>query len=357
MAALSLARNLRDLENRLERIIVAYNEAGEPVFARELNVVGAMMVLLKDAINPNLVQTTENTPAFIHCGPFGNIAHGCNSVRATHLALKLADYVVTEAGFAADLGAEKFINIKCRLSGLKPAVAVLVATCRALKMHGGVPLEQINEENLDALEAGLPNLRIHIENLKKFHLPVVVAVNRFLSDTSAELDSVLNFCDSMDVPTALSEVAVLGGNGGLELAKKVISVIDNNVQTDSQLHTLYDVNSPIKEKISTIAREIYRAEGVDYHPLAEENIKQLERHGLKNLPICMAKTQYSISDDPKKLGAPTNWRLTVRDIKVSNAPGYIVVLTGKMLLMPGMPKNAAVERIGLDDEGNTYGLS
>ncbi len=357
MATLSLATDLKDLKRRLERIVVAYNEADEPIYAGQLNVVGAMMVLLKDAINPNLVQTTENTPALIHCGPFGNIAHGCNSVRATHLALKLADYVVTEAGFAADLGAEKFINIKCRLSGLKPAVAVLVATCRALKMHGGVPKEQIDEENRSALEAGLPNLRVHLENLKKFHLPVVVAVNRFPSDTPAELDAVFDFCAAMETPAALSEVTALGGYGGLELAEKVLSLIDNDDNADSPLHTLYDVNLPIKEKIETIAREIYRADGVDYHPLAEENIKRLERQGLNNLPVCMAKTQFSISDDPKKLGAPTDWRLTVRDIKISNAAGYLVAITGKMLLMPGMPKHAAIEKIGIDDDGNIYGLS
>ena len=357
MATLSLAADLKDLKSRLERIVVAYNEADEPIFASQLNVVGALMVLLKDAINPNLVQTTENTPALIHCGPFGNIAHGCNSVRATHLALKLADYVVTEAGFAADLGAEKFINIKCRLSGLKPAVAVLVATCRALKMHGGVPLEQIDEENRNALEAGLANLRVHIENLKKFHLPIVVAVNRFPGDTSAELDAVFDFCDAMDTPAALSEVTALGGDGGLELAEKVLSLIDNSDKADTPLHTLYDVNSPIKEKIETIAREIYRADGVDYHPLAVENINRLERQGLNNLPVCMAKTQLSISDDPKKLGAPTNWRLTVREVKISNGAGYLVAITGKMLLMPGMPKKAAIERIGIDDEGNIYGLS
>ncbi len=357
MDTLSLATDLKDLKSRLERIVVAYNKADEPIYAGQLNVVGAMMVLLKDAINPNLVQTTENTPALIHCGPFGNIAHGCNSVRATHLALKLADYVVTEAGFAADLGAEKFINIKCRLSGLKPAIAVLVATCRALKMHGGIPKEQIEEENRSALDAGLANLRIHIENLKKFHLPVVVAVNRFPSDTPAELDAVFDFCDAMKTPAALSEVTALGGDGVLELAEKVLSLIDNDDNADSPLHTLYDVNLPIKEKIETIAREIYRADGVDYHPLAEENIKRLERQGLNNLPVCMAKTQFSISDDPKKLGAPTDWRLTVRDIKISNAAGYLVAITGKMLLMPGMPKHAAIEKIGIDDDGNIYGLS
>ncbi len=357
MAILSLTKDLHDLKDRLERIVVAYNQDDEPLFASQLNVVGAMMVLLKDAISPNLVQTIENTPAIIHCGPFGNIAHGCNSVRATQIALKLTDYVVTEAGFAADLGAEKFIDIKCRLAGIKPDVAVLVTTCRALKMHGGVPREEIDKKNLEALETGFANLRIHIENLKKFHLPTVVAVNRFLSDSPAELDLVFKFCKEQDTPAALSEVAAFGGDGGLELAGEVLSIIEKNDKTDSRLHYLYDVDLPIKEKIEIIAREIYRADGVDYHELAEENINRLERHGLNNLPVCMAKTQFSISDNPKKLGAPTNWRLTVREVKISNGAGYLVAVTGKMLLMPGMPKQAAIEKIGIDDDGNSYGLS
>ncbi len=358
MAVLALARDIDDLRARLDRIVVGYTTDDQPVLAGQLGVVGAMMVLLKDAIKPNLVQTAENTPALIHCGPFANIAHGCNSVRATRLGLKMADYVITEAGFAADLGAEKFLNIKCRMAGLTPCAAVLVVTCRALKMHGGVPKDQINDENVNALREGLANAKIHIENLGKFGLPVVVAVNRFPMDTPAELDAVFEFCRSMDTPAALSEVAARGGEGGLELADAVLKTIEGqNGGSGDGYHTLYGETLPIKEKIETIGREIYRADGVDYLEAAEASIARLEKLGLDKVPVCMAKTQLSISDDPKKLGAPSGWRLTVRDVKVSNGAGFLVAVTGKMLLMPGMPKRPATERIGIDEDGNIFGLS
>jgi formate--tetrahydrofolate ligase len=358
MAILALADDLQDLQRRLNKIVVAYTREDQPVYAEQLKVTGSMAVLLKDAIKPNLVQTTENTPALIHCGPFANIAHGCNSVRATRLGLKLADYVVTEAGFAADLGGEKFIDIKCRMAGLTPAAAVLVVTCRALKMHGGVPKEAINTENVEALQAGLANVRVHIENMRKFNLPVVVAVNRFPKDTPAELDAVFAFCAAMETPAALSEVAARGGEGGRELAQAVLTAIEQKEQGNGQpFRQLYDVKLSIKEKIETIAREIYRADGVDYLEAAETSIARLERLNLNAVPVCMAKTQLSISDDPKKMAAPTGWRLTVRDVRISNGAGFLVAVTGKMLLMPGMGKKPATENIGIDDKGNIYGLS
>ena len=357
MAILSLARDSGDLRERLERIIVGYTEVGEPVFANQLDVVGAMMVLLKDAMAPNLVQTSENTPALIHCGPFGNIAHGCNSVRATRLALKLADYVVTEAGFAADLGAEKFFNIKCRSANLQPSGAVFVVSCRALKSHGGVPAGNLMVENVEAVEKGLENAEVHLENLAKFGIPVVVAVNRFPQDRKGELDAVFHFCEERGIEAALSEVAAFGGEGGLELAEKVISAIEGDTDSESNFRFLYDVEETIKRKIETIAREIYRAEGVDYEEAANNSIARIERLGMDRLPLCIAKTQLSLSDDPKKMGAPTNWRLAVKDVRVSNGAGYLVVITGKMLLMPGMPKESVVKKIGIDEDGNVYGLS
>jgi formate--tetrahydrofolate ligase len=357
MAILSLASDREDLRLRLERIVVAFTADDQPVYAGQLNVVGALLVLLKDALQPNLVQTAEHTPALVHCGPFGNIAHGCNSVRATRLALKMADYVVTEAGFAADLGAEKFLNIKCRAAALTPAVAVCVVTCRALKMHGGVSYEALGAPNVEAARKGLENVRVHVENLMKFGLPVVVAVNRFTTDDPAELDAVFEYCTAKGWKAALSEVASLGGPGGRELAEAVLAIIEENRGSPSSFHCLYDADAPLKDKIETIAREIYRADGVDYDPEAETAIVKLERLGFGGLPICMAKTQLSISDDPKKLGGPTGWRLSVRDLDIRNGAGYIVVLTGKMLLMPGMPKNSAVERIGIDADGNIFGLS
>ena len=354
MASLSLARDIQDLEARLSRIVVAYTADDHPVTAGQLDVVGALLVLLREALKPNLVQTTEGTPALIHCGPFANIAHGCNSVRATRLALKLADYAVTEAGFAADLGAEKFLDIKCPSAGLRPDAVVLVVTARALKMHGGVALEAIKQENVEALRAGLANVRVHIENLRKFGLPLVVAVNRFGHDTPAELDAIFEFCEAMDAPAALSEVAALGGQGGVELARRVLEVIES---TPNTYRPLYDPSQPIKQKIETVAREIYRADGVDYTAEADSSIERLAKLGLDHLPVCMAKTQLSISDDPKLLGAPTGWRLKVRGVKVSQGAGFIVALTGQMLLMPGMPKTPATANIGIDHEGNIYGLS
>jgi len=357
MAIMALAEDLTDLEKRLNRIVVAYTKKDQPVYAEQLDVVGAMLVLLKDAIAPNLVQTAENTPALIHCGPFANIAHGCNSARATKLALKLADYVVTEAGFAADLGAEKFMDIKCRIAGIRPNVAVFVVTCRALKMHGGVDIKDINNENLDALQLGMCNLKVHVENLSKFNTPVVVAVNRFPKDTPAELDAVFAYCKTINVEAALSEVAAFGGKGGVELADKVLAAIDLYDGKHNPFEYLYNEKTSIKEKIDIIATQIYRADGVDYDAVANDTIKRLEKLGFDKKPICMAKTQLSISDDPKKLGAPTAWRLTVRDLKVSNGAGFIIAITGKMMLMPGMPKQPATANIGIDASGEIYGLS
>lgn len=355
MAILALTDGMDDLQKRLGNILVAYTKTDQPVFASQLNVTGAMAVLLRDAIKPNIVQTTENTPALIHCGPFANIAHGCNSLMATRIALKLSDYVVTEAGFAADLGAEKFIGIKCRLSKFKPAVAVLVVTARALKMHGGIPKDQIHLENIDALKNGLENVRTHLENLEKFGIPVVIAVNRFPSDTPAELNCIFEYCHEKKVRAALSETAALGSVGGIELAEAVLETIKTNTST---FHQLYETTWPLKRKIECIATQIYRADGVDYTPEALKAIERIEALGLDiDRPICMAKTQLSISDDPKKLAAPSNWRLTVRDVLVRNGAGFVVAITGKMLLMPGMPKKPAAESIGIENDGRIFGLS
>jgi len=353
MAILALSNDRKDLRERLERIIVAWDQWGKPVFARDLKCVGAMCVLLKDALKPNLVQTYENTPALIHCGPFGNIAHGCNSIIATKMGLKLADYVITEAGFAADLGAEKFLNIKCRQGGLNPAAAVLVVSCRALKMHGGVPLEDLEKENVDAVVRGCENLRVHIENLWKFGIPQVVAVNRFPADTPHEMEAVLEYCHSMGVLAEVSEVAARGGEGGTELARSVVNLIKTKT---TRYKPLYDVNSSVKDKIETLAREIYRAGEVEYKEKADQAITRLEKNHLNNLTLCMAKTQLSISDDPKKLGAPEGYRLTVNNVKISNGAGFIVVVTGKVLLMPGMPKIPSVEVIDMEDSGTIRGL-
>ena len=354
MTIMALASDIEDLRARLGRIVVAYNTSGKPVFAQELNCIGSLVVILKDALKPNLVQTCEHTPVFVHCGPFGNIAHGSNSVSATRLALKLAPYVVTEAGFAADLGAEKFVNIKCRQAGLKPNGAVLVATVRALKFHGGVEKEDLSTENLAALKTGCENLRTHAENVQKYGLPVVVAINRFPTDTPAELDIVRKFCEEMGVPSSLSEVVARGGEGGLDLATKIKKIVD---ETPGTPNFYYETSDPIKSKIETIAREIYRADGVDYTEEAENSIKVLEENGLANWPICMAKTQASLSDDPKKRNAPRAWRLQVRGVKVSNGAGFIVALTGKMMLMPGMPRESAVQKIDIDSNGRITGLS
>ena len=354
MTIAALALDMDDLRERLGRIVVAYNKTGKPVFARELECIGSMCVILKDVLKPNLVQTCEHTPVFVHCGPFGNIAHGSNSVRATRLSLKLAPYVVTEAGFAADLGAEKFVNIKCRQAGLKPNACVLVATVRALKYHGGVEKEDLNTENLEALKTGCENLRTHAENVQKYGLPVVVAINRFPSDTPAELDTVRQYCEEIGVECSLSEVVAKGSEGGMDLAKKIKRVVDENPGAPNYYYANTD---SIKDKIQTVAREIYRADGVDYTEEADASILRLQENGLSDWPICMAKTQASLSDDPKKRNAPTGWRLQVRDVKVSNGAGFIVALTGKMMLMPGMPKQSAVQRIDIDSEGRITGLS
>ena len=354
MTIMALASDINDLRERLGRIVVAYNTSGKPVFAKELNCIGSLCVILKDALKPNIVQTCEHTPVFVHCGPFGNIAHGSNSVSATRLALKLAPYVVTEAGFAADLGAEKFINIKCRQAGLKPNGAVLVATVRALKFHGGVEKEDLSTENLEALKTGCENLRTHAENVQKFGLPVVVAINRFPTDTPAELEIIRKFCEDMGVQSSLSEVVARGGEGGLDLAKKIKKIVD---ETPGTPNFYYKNSDPVKSKIETIAKEIYRADGVDYTEEAEKSIKVLVENGLSDWPICMAKTQASLSDDPKKRNAPRGWRLKVRDVKVSNGAGFIVALTGKMMLMPGMPRESAVQKIDIDSNGRITGLS
>ena len=354
MTIMALAKDMEDLRERLGRIVVGYNRSGKPVFARELNCIGSLCVILKDALKPNLVQTTEHTPVMIHCGPFGNIAHGCNSVRATKMALKLAPYVVTEAGFAADLGAEKFIHIKCRQAGLNPNAAVLVATIRALKFHGGVEKENLGVENVEALREGCQNLKTHAENVRKYGLPVVVAINRFPTDTDEELETVRLFCESIGVDCELSEVVARGGDGGIELAKTVKRLVD---ETPGAPSYLYDLEDNLKTKIEAVAREIYRADGVDYTEEAEASIARLEENQLDQWPVCMAKTQSSLSDDPKKKNAPRGWRLQVRDVKVSNGAGFIVALTGKMMLMPGMPKEAAFNRIDIDSEGRISGLS
>jgi len=354
MTIMALAADIEDLRERLGRIVVAYKTSGKPVFARELNCIGSLCVILKDALKPNLVQTCEHTPVLVHCGPFGNIAHGSNSVSATRLALKLAPYVVTEAGFAADLGAEKFVNIKCRQAGLKPNGAILVATIRALKFHGGVEKDELSSENLNALKTGCENLRTHAENVQKYGLPVVVAINRFPTDTPEELEIVRKFCDEMGVQSSLSEVVAKGGEGGIDLANKIKKIVDEKPGTPN---FYYKNSDPIKSKIETIAMEIYRADGVDYTEEAEKSIKILEENGLADWPICMAKTQASLSDDPKKRNAPRAWRLQVRDVKVSNGAGFIVALTGKMMLMPGMPRESAVQKIDIDQNGRITGLS
>ena len=354
MTIMALAKDMEDLRELLGSIVVGYNRSGKPVFARELNCIGSLCVILKDALKPNLVQTTEHTPVMIHCGPFGNIAHGCNSVRATKMALKLAPYVVTEAGFAADLGAEKFIHIKCRQAGLNPNAAVLVATIRALKFHGGVEKENLGVENVEALREGCQNLKTHAENVRKYGLPVVVAINRFPTDTDEELETVRLFCESIGVDCELSEVVARGGDGGTAVAKTVKRLVD---ETPGAPYYLYDLEDNLKTKIEAVAREIYRADGVDYTEEAEASIARLEENQLDQWPVCMAKTQSSLSDDPKKKNAPRGWRLQVRDVKVSNGAGFIVALTGKMMLMPGMPKEAAFNRIDIDSEGRISGLS
>ncbi len=353
MAILCLADDLEDLKKRLGNILVAFDRSGKPVYARDLKAVGAMAALLKDAINPNLAQTLENNPAIIHGGPFANIAHGCNSVRATKLAMKLADYAVTEAGFGSDLGAEKFFDIKCRFARLKPDCTVLVATIRALKYNGGVPKADLSSENVDALKKGIVNLKTHIENLRKFGVPVVVAINRFGSDTDSEISVIKEFCADMGVEVALAEVFAKGGEGGKELAEKVCAVIEKG---ESSFKPLYDEKLPVKEKIGIIAKEIYRADGVVFTPKAEKSLKEIETLGLDRVPVCVAKTQYSLSDDPTKLGKPENFVITVSDVRVSNGAGFVVAYTGDIMTMPGLPKKPAAENIDVSADGVISGL-
>lgn len=354
MAILCMASDLADLKNRLGKMLIGYTYDKKPVFARDLKVQGAMAVLLKDAIKPNLVQTLEGQPALIHGGPFANIAHGNNSVIATRLALKLADYVVTEGGFAADLGAEKFFDIVHGYSGLTPDVAVLVASVRALNMHGGVPLERVAETNLEALQAGMANLAKHIENLKKYGLPVVVAINRFPTDAPEELAAVKAFCQKLGVRAAISDVVAKGGAGGIELAETVLEVLHT---TPANFQPLYDWKLPIKEKLHRLATEIYGADGVIYTEQAEKDIQSITEMGFADLPLCVAKTQHSLSDDPTKKGAPRGWNLTVKELRVSAGAGFIVVLTGDILTMPGLPTVPAAERIDIDANGRITGLS
>lgn len=353
MAILCLANDMHDLKERLSKIIVAYNVDGDPVTAGDLKAVGAMAALLKDAIKPNLIQTLEHTPAIVHGGPFANIAHGCNSVIATKLALKMADVVVTEAGFGADLGAEKFLDIKCRKAGLRPDAIVLVATVRALKYNGGVAKADLNEENLEALSKGIVNLEKHIENLQKFGVPVVVTLNAFVTDTQAEYEFVKKFCEDRDCEFALAKVWENGGEGGIELANKVLYTLENK---ESKYKPLYEDDMNLEDKIETVAKEIYGADGVDYSPAAKRQLSKISEMGFSNLPVCMAKTQYSLSDDQTKLGRPTDFRINVREVYVSAGAGFVVVITGAIMTMPGLPKQPAAFGIDVDDNGKISGL-
>ena len=352
MAILCLASDIDDLKERLGNILVAYTYDNQPVYAKDLKVNGSMAVLLKDAIKPNLVQTLENTPALMHGGPFANIAHGCNSVRATKLALKLADYTITEAGFGSDLGAEKFLDIKCRYAGLAPSAIVVVATLRALKYNGGVAKADTAKTNVEAVKAGLCNLAAHVENMKKFGVPVVVAINHFLTDADEEIEVLENYCRENDVEFALSDVFAKGGDGGIELAQKVVKACEK----PANFAPIYDIALPIKEKIETIAKTIYGADGVTYSSEANKAIAEIEKLGKDKLPICMAKTQYSLSDDAAKLGRPTGFKINVRDVKLSAGAGFIVALAGTIMTMPGLGKDPAAYRIDIDADGNIQGL-
>lgn len=353
MAILCLANDMEDLKDRLSKIIVAYNYSGQPVTAGDLKAVGAMAALLKDAIKPNLIQTLENTPALVHGGPFANIAHGCNSVKATKAALKMADYVITEAGFGADLGAEKFFDIKCRKAGLKPDAVVLVATIRALKYNGGVPKADLNEENVEALKKGICNLEKHIENLHKFGVPVVVTLNSFITDTEAENEFVKSFCESKGCEFAISKVWEKGGEGGIPLAEKVLETLENK---KSEFKVLYEDELSLEEKIKTIATEIYGAKGVTYAPAAKKALKQIADMGYSSLPVCMAKTQYSFSDDQTKLGRPTDFEINIREVYISAGAGFVVAITGAIMTMPGLPKAPAAYGIDVNEEGKITGL-
>lgn len=353
MAILCLSKDLMDLKERFGRILVAYNLDGNPIYCKDLNVQGAMATLMKDAIKPNLVQTLDNTPAIIHGGPFANIAHGCNSILATKMALKLGDYAVTEAGFGADLGAEKFFDIKCRFAGIKPSCAVIVATIRAIKHHGGVKKENLNTPNVEALAKGIVNLEKQIENVQKFGVPVVVAINKFLSDSKEEVEFIENFCNSKGVEVSLTEVWEKGALGGQDLAHKVLSTIESN---ESNFKVLYDVDLSIKEKIEKIAKEIYGADGIDISPTAKKQIAEIEKLGLDRVPICVAKTQNSLSDNPSLLGRPTGFEVSVKEIKLSNGAGFIVALTGTIMTMPGLPKVPSAAKIDIHEDGTIEGL-
>ena len=353
MAILCLATSLRDLKERLSKIIVAYDYAGKAVTAGQINAHGAMAALLKDAVKPNLVQTLENVPAIIHGGPFANIAHGCNSVMATKTAMKLADYTITEAGFGADLGAEKFFDIKCRYAGLKPDAVVLVATVRALKMHGGVPKSELTTPNVEAVKKGIVNLEKHIENVQKFGVPLVVAINIFAQDTPEELEAVREHCAKHGVNVALSDVFARGGEGGVELAKEVVALVEGGT---ANFKPIYEDEMPLKQKIETVAREIYGADGVNFSNDAEKALAEFEAMGYGNLPVCMAKTQYSFSDDQTLLGRPSGFKITIKNCRISAGAGFVVVLTGDIMTMPGLPKVPAAEKIDVSDEGVIFGL-
>ena len=353
MAILCLAEDMKDLKERIDKIIVAYNYAGDPVTAKDLKATGAMAALLKDAIKPNMIQTLENTPVLVHGGPFANIAHGCNSVRATRMALKLADITITEAGFGADLGAEKFMDIKCRMSGLKPDAVVLVATVRALKYNGGVPKDQLSDENLEALAKGIVNLEKHIENIQKYDVPVVVTLNSFVTDTDAENEYIRRFCEERGCEFALSEVWEKGGEGGIALAEKVLETLENK---ESHFHPLYEDGLSLQEKIETISKEIYGARGVIFEPKAAKQLAKIEAMGFGNMPVCMAKNQYSLSDDAKKLGRPTDFDIHIREAYVSAGAGFVVALTGAVMTMPGLPKVPAANNIDVTEDGQITGL-
>lgn len=352
MAILCLASDIDDLKRRLGNILVAYTYSGEPVYAKDIKADGAMTALLKDAIKPNLVQTLEGTPAIMHGGPFANIAHGCNSVRATKLGLKLADYCITEAGFGSDLGAEKFLDIKCRYAGISPSAIVIVATCRALKYNGGVPKSDVANENLDALKKGIVNLGVHIENMRKYNVPVIVAINRFGNDSKQELEYIENYCRENGADFALSDVFCEGGNGGVELAKKVVEACEK----PSSFAPIYSLDLTVKEKIEKIAKTIYGAGKVNYTSAAEKAISEVEKLGADNLPVCIAKTQYSLSDNPALLGAPKNFEITVRNVTLSNGAGFVVVYTGDIMTMPGLPKVPAAHGIDVDENSKIVGL-
>lgn len=355
MAILCLSKDLEDMKNRFDNILIGYNYSGEPVFAEDLGCSGAMALLMKDAINPNLVQTLENTPAIIHGGPFANIAHGCNSVRATKLALKLADYTITEAGFGSDLGAEKFLDIKCRVAGLVPSCIVLVATCRALKYNGGVKKENTSDENIEALSKGIINLRTHIENMQKYGVPVVVAVNKFYTDTDEELKYVIEYCKDMGVTACVTEGFAKGGKGAADLAQTVCDTIDE-FEGKTDFRFMYDTNESIEEKINHVATKIYRADGVIFTAAAKKAIEEIEKLGKDKLPVCIAKTQYSLSDDPAALGRPENFKITVRDVRLYSGAGFITVMTGDILTMPGLPKVPAALKIDIHKDGTIEGL-